>query len=147
VSKVREFHHAFGLGAPAYPPLAIDPELVRLRGRLIREEYEELLAELHALAHADNPVRVAELLAKVLKEAIDLCYVAEGTAIAFGLPFDRAYDEVHRSNMSKLGADGKPIVRSDGKVLKGPNYFEADMGQFVHIIESEASDEDRNSDR
>jgi predicted HAD superfamily Cof-like phosphohydrolase len=145
VSKVREFHRAFGLGAPEYPPLSVDPELVRLRGRLIREEYEELLAELHALAHADNPVRVAELLGKVLKEVVDLCYVAEGTAVAFGLPFDAAYAEVHRSNMSKLGADGKPIMRNDGKVMKGPNYVEADMEQFIAIIESEESHEDHNS--
>jgi predicted HAD superfamily Cof-like phosphohydrolase len=140
MSRVAAFHRRFGHPAPEYPPLVPDPELVRFRARLVREEFEELLAELHALAHADDPVRIAELLGNVLKESCDLAYVAEGTAIALGLPFDRAYDEVHRSNMSKTPA-------RDGvheKPSKGPNYFKANMGQFVAIIESEAS-HDENS--
>jgi predicted HAD superfamily Cof-like phosphohydrolase len=108
---------------------------VRFRGRLIREEYEELLAELHALAHADDPMRVAELLQRVLKEVCDLCYVAEGTAIALGLPFAEAADEVHRSNMSK-----DPPGGPNQKAVKGESYFKADMSKFVSIIEAEAEE-------
>ena len=131
MGKVRDFHRRFGHHEPPYPPLQPDPELVRLRLRLVREEYEELRAELTALAHAKDPRRVNELLQKVLKETIDLCYVAEGTAVALGMPFEEAYDEVHRSNMSKTpnGPYAKPT--------KGPTYFDADMSKFVSIIEED----------
>ncbi len=84
-------------------------------------------------------MRAAELLAKVLKEVADLCYVAEGTAVAFGLPFAAAFDEVHRSNMSK-----DPPKGANQKAVKGDSYFKADMAQFVSIIEGE-SHEDHDS--
>jgi predicted HAD superfamily Cof-like phosphohydrolase len=77
-------------------------------------------------------VRAAELLGNVLKEVCDLCYVAEGTAVAFGLPFAAAFDEVHRSNMSK-----DPPKGPNQKAVKGDSYFKANMAQFVGIIESE----------
>lgn len=90
---------------------------------------------MHALAHADDPVRVAELYGKVLKEVCDLCYVAEGTAVALGLPFEAAEAEVHNSNMSK-----DPPTGPNQKAVKGKSYFKADMGKFVSIIEAEVSD-------
>jgi predicted HAD superfamily Cof-like phosphohydrolase len=136
MSRVKKFHERYGHPAPPMPPLVPDPELVRFRGRLIREEYEELMAELQALCYADDPVRCVELMQKVLKETIDLCYVVEGTAIALGLPFEAAYDEVHRSNMSKTPAG------PGTKPTKGPNYFDADMSRFVSIIEGESHDTD-----
>ena len=131
MSCVRDFHLRFGHPAPSVPPLLPDPELVRFRGRLVREEFEELMAELNALTYADDPIRAAELLRNVLKEAVDLCYVAEGTAVALGLPFDAAYDEVHRSNMSKT-----PPAGPHQKAQKGSTYFKADMEKFVRIIEA-----------
>lgn len=134
MTKVAEFHKAFDLPAPPWPPLRPDPDLVRLRMRLIREEYEEVMEELSQLARATDPEKVVELLRNTLKELVDLCYVAEGAAVSLGLPYDAAYKEVHKSNMSKLGADGNPIRRPDGKVLKGPNYQPADMRQFVGDI-------------
>ena len=57
----------------------------------------------------------------------DLLYVVYGAAHAFGIPIDECFEEVHNSNMSKLGADEKPIYREDGKVLKGPNFYEPNL--------------------
>jgi predicted HAD superfamily Cof-like phosphohydrolase len=105
--------------------------LVRLRARLIREEFEEVMADLAKLAAAKDIHRQLELLQALLKELADLRYVTEGAAVSLGLPFEDAFKEVHRSNMSKLGEDGRPVKRPDGKVLKGPNYREADMTQLV----------------
>ena len=135
MSRVRDFHLRYGHPAPAYPPLVTDPDLVRFRLRLIREEFKELEAELTALAHADDPARVNELLQKVLKEVCDLCYVSEGTAVAFGLPFDAAYDEVHRSNMSK-----DPPTGPNKKAVKGDAYFKADMARLIGVVEGESDD-------
>lgn len=154
-TPVREFHEAFGLPAPQHPSQP-DTELVRLRMRLIREEFEEVMEELTWFSRnmSDPDVRASaewrqvawevlnEKHRRLLKELSDLRYVVEGTAVAFGLDISGAYMEVHRSNMSKLGEDGKPVLREDGKVLKGPNYFEADMSKFVpDIIDVEVVDE------
>lgn len=102
--------------------------------RLIREECEEVVEELSKLARTQDPDKATEIYRRLLKELADLIYVAEGCAVSFGLPIEDAYREVHSSNMSKLGKDGKPIYREDGKVLKGPNYREANMEQFVPEI-------------
>ena len=138
MSIVRLFHGSFGLPAPDVIPLRPNPDDVRLRARLIREEFEEVMAELTYLAHPHTPDETMEGFQRLLKELADLRYVTEGCAVTFGLPIESAYREVHRSNMSKLGEDGKPITREDGKVLKGPGYTEADMKQFVpDIIDQE----------
>jgi predicted HAD superfamily Cof-like phosphohydrolase len=100
----------------------------------VREEYEEVMREFAYLSHAHTPDEVVEGLRRLLKELADLRYVVEGAAVSFGLPFEEAFSEVHRSNMSKLGPDGQPMYREDGKVLKGPGYFEADMTRFVPSI-------------
>lgn len=57
----------------------------------------------------------------------DLLYVVTGAALVYGIDLDAVFDEVQLSNMSKLGADGRPVVRADGKILKGPNFFEPDI--------------------
>jgi len=67
----------------------------------------------------------------LLKELADLVYVVYGTAVSLGLNLDEALERVHESNMSKLGEDGKPIYREDGKVLKGSNYKEPYLGDLV----------------
>lgn len=135
MSHVRDFHLRYGHPAPPYPPLITDPDLVRFRLRLVKEEFKELEAELTALAHADDPVRVNELLQNVLKEVADLCYVAEGTAVAFGLPFEAAVEEVHRSNMSK-----DPPTAPNQKAKKGASYFKADMAKLIGIVEGVSDD-------
>lgn len=140
MSVTAEFHKAFNLPAPSHPPRQPDPELVRLRLRLIGEEFKEVRDELEYLAHDHTPDEVVAGYRRLLKELADLRYVAEGCAVTFALPIDPAYEEVHRSNMSKLGPDGEPLYREDGKVLKGPNYTEADMKQFVpSIIEGDTT--------
>jgi predicted HAD superfamily Cof-like phosphohydrolase len=107
---VTEFHEAFGLMVNSVPVLP-DTATRDLRKKLLAEEYTE-----YTTAEAeDDIVEIADALA-------DLIYIACGTAVAYGIPLDRVFAEVHSSNMSKLGNDGKPIYRDDGKVLKGPNY-------------------------
>ena len=84
---------------------------------LIVEEFKELL-EADALLYRKN----SSIHADALKELADLVYVCYQYAENMGWFLDEALDRVHKSNMSKLGDDGKPLYREDGKVLKGPNY-------------------------
>jgi predicted HAD superfamily Cof-like phosphohydrolase len=93
--------------------------LNKLRADLIREEGREAG---EALESGD--------LEHTAKELADLVYVAYGAAVTLGIDLDRAVAEVHRSNMSKL-VDGRPVMRADGKVLKGPNYQPPDMSACV----------------
>lgn len=114
--------------------------VLSMRLCLIREEAEEVEDAVCLLA---DKVFNAELLgidmteeikaakAVLLKELCDLQYVLSGFAVTFGLPLDEAFKRVHESNMSKLGPDGKPIYRDDGKVLKGPNYKKPDLSDLV----------------
>ena len=114
--------------------------VLSMRLCLIREEAEEVEDAVCLLA---DKVFNAELLgidmteeikaakAALLKELCDLQYVLSGFAVTFGLPFDEAFKRVHESNMSKLGPDGKPVYREDGKVLKGPNYKKPDLSDLV----------------
>jgi len=113
--KVKEFMEAFGQEVKESPELA-DHKTACLRLKLILEEFEEL-EDAQAEGHL---VGIADALS-------DLLYVVYGTAHTFGIPIDKCFNEVHNSNMSKLGADGKPIFRDDGKVLKGPNFYEPDL--------------------
>jgi predicted HAD superfamily Cof-like phosphohydrolase len=92
-----------------------------LRVELIREELEELK---EAIANSDA-VEVADALT-------DLLYVVYGAGHAFGMDLDRCFKEVHASNMSKLGDDGKPIHREDGKVMKGPDFFQPNLHKCLN---------------
>lgn len=99
--------------------LSSDLDLLKMRTKLIEEETKEVVQEtLWEDAYGNPKIDRAELT----KELADLLYVTYGFAVTFGLPIDEVFERVHRSNMSKLGDDGKPIYRDDGKVLKGPNY-------------------------
>jgi len=93
-----------------------------LRLELIREEYEELE---EAIENRDL-VEVADALT-------DLLYVIYGAGHAFGIDLDACYTEVHYSNMSKLGPDGKPLYRDDGKVMKGPEFWEPQLAEVLGI--------------
>lgn len=111
LEKVDEFHRAFHVPTRSLPGLPGNDRR-SLRADLLKEEYcEYLYAE-----YTDNLLRIADALA-------DMVVIICGTALEYGIPLDRVFEEVHRSNMSKLGADGKPVYREDGKVLKGPGYF------------------------
>ena len=93
---------------------------------LIAEEFKEFF-EAEEMLFRDNP-KFAE---EALKELADLVYVAYQYAENMGWHLDEALDRVHKSNMSKLGEDGKPIYREDGKVLKGPNYKKPNLSDLI----------------
>ncbi len=109
--QVRDFHRAFDLPVREVPDIEVGPEQVSLRVALLEEE----IGELRDAAHAGDLVGIADALA-------DIVYVAYGSAHVYGIDLDAVLDEVHASNMTKLGADGRPIHRADGKVIKGPAY-------------------------
>ena len=113
---MEEFHKAFNHPVGGDEGMTI--ENIRLRTKLIFEEGLELDKELW------NIVQTGKISPNLLKEGADLLYVLLGTFVSLGLNYQliEAYRRVHISNMSKLGPDGKPIYREDGKVLKGPSY-------------------------
>lgn len=130
LQQVQEFHETYGLPVENAPHIA-DKKTNLLRINLLAEELDELK---EALEQGD--------MVETLDALIDLQYVLDGAFLSFGLHDvkDAAFNEVHRSNMSKLGEDGKPIRReSDGKVMKGPNYFKPDMAQFIKDNKEEAA--------
>ena len=95
-------------------------KIVELRHELIREELEEL-------KQAINEKDIKE----VADALTDILYVTYGAGHAFGIDLDKCFDEVQKSNMSKLGLDGEPIYNEIGKVMKGPNYFKPDLNKFL----------------
>lgn len=126
---VREFHEAFG--HPIDTEMTWD--LLTLRYKLLFEEFTELKEE---LAVAGTEITVQGKVSnktkeRILKEMADLQYVLSGLAVIMGLPLHVAFNRVHKSNMSKLGLDGRPITREDGKILKGPNYSPPDLEDLV----------------
>ena len=125
VDQVKEFNKAFNLPVPDKPTL--DEESVPLQILLMREEFDEMIA---AYESSD--------IVEVLDGLIDMQYILDGLFIKFGMADIKevAFDEVHASNMSKLGEDGKPILREDGKILKGPNYFKPNLAQFLELTEA-----------
>lgn len=118
--QVAEFHRAYELPLRDSPSLEVDAGQVRLRQALIEEEVREL----QEAATAVDLVGVADALA-------DIVYVAYGTAHVYGIDLDAVLDEVHASNMTKLGADGRPVRRADGKILKGPGYRPPDIAAVL----------------
>jgi len=116
---VGDFMEAFGQDVniePTWP----DFSTRELRLELIQEEVDELG---EAMEQRDM-VGIADALT-------DILYVVYGTGHSYGIDLDECFQEVHSSNMSKLGEDGKPIRRDDGKILKGPNYFEPDLESIL----------------
>ena len=114
IEAVKAFHTAFKLGYRETPKADLGKAKNLLRYKLMREENEEYLEA----ANANDLVEVADALG-------DMLYILCGTIIEHGLQhkIEEVFEEIQRSNMSKLGEDGEPIYREDGKVLKGPNYF------------------------
>ncbi len=122
IAAVHEFHSAFGLGIENSPTAKLDIKKNLLRYELMREENEEYLEA----ANNNDLVEVADALG-------DMLYILCGTIIEHGMQdkIEEVFNEIQRSNMSKLGADGKPIYREDGKVLKGPNYFKPKIKEIL----------------
>ena len=118
-SKVGTFMKTFGQEVKTKPSFSTD-KINKLRIDLIKEELEELT---EAMNNKD--------LLEVADALTDILYVTYGAGTAFGINLDKCFEEVHNSNMSKLGSDGKPIYNESGKVMKGPNYFKPNLGKFV----------------
>ena len=118
-TRVMDFMNNFGQEVK-YNPEFPDEKVQKLRISLIEEELEELK---EAMGKEDI-VGVADALT-------DILYVTYGAGAAFGIDLDKCFKEVHSSNMSKLDRDGLPIYREDGKILKGPNYFEPNLEKIV----------------
>lgn len=126
--QVSEFHRAMGQPIADKPT---DPDFrrVRLRLRLIAEEFAEFCAAIGYpidLPDFDASWNGSFDMVKAADALADLDYVIEGTRLEFGINGQPIADEVHRSNMSKL-LDGKPVIRDDGKILKGPNFAPPDI--------------------
>tara|TARA_Y100000591_G_C21675448_1_gene615192 strand:- start:503 stop:874 length:372 start_codon:yes stop_codon:yes gene_type:complete len=117
--KVGKFMETFGQEVKSKSSLSSD-EINNLRISLIEEELLELK---HAIDQK-NLLEVADALT-------DLLYVTYGAGHAFGIDLDKCFDEVQKSNMSKLDSNGKPIYNEKGKVLKGPNYFKPNLSDFL----------------
>ena len=117
--KVKTFMQTFGQEVKSKPSFSSD-KINELRYNLIREELDELK---QAMNNKDI-LEVADALT-------DILYVTYGAGHAFGIDLDKCFDEVQRSNMSKLDKDGKPIYNEHGKVMKGPDYFKPDLKKFT----------------
>lgn len=122
IAAVTLFHDTYGLDREGTPTANLPKAKNELRFNLMKEENEEYLEA----ANAGDLVEVADALG-------DMLYILCGTIIEHGMQdkIEEVFNEIQRSNMSKLGADGKPIYRDDGKVLKGPNYFKPDIKSIL----------------
>ena len=118
--KVGLFMKTFGQEVKNKTELSTE-KINLLRISLIKEELEEL----QQAVRENNILEVADALT-------DILYVTYGAGHAFGINLDKCFNEVQESNMSKLGENGKPIYKENGKVMKGPNYFKPDLSKFVN---------------
>ena len=116
---VKKFMEAFGqkvINKTQFP----DEKTMNLRYDLIKEELNEL----------EQAMKTRDLT-EVADALTDILYVTYGAGCAYGIDLDKCFKEVQRANMSKLGSDGKPIYNEKGKVMKGPNYSEPNLKQFL----------------
>ena len=122
IKAVQQFHESFKLGIHQSPIANLGKAKNNLRFNLMAEENEEYLEA----ANDNDLVEVADALG-------DMLYILCGTILEHGMQhkIEEVFDEIQRSNMSKLGADGNPIYREDGKVLKGPSYFKPDIKKIL----------------
>jgi len=122
IKAVQEFHEAFKIGYRTRLKADLGIAKNTLRFDLMKEENEEYLEA----ANNNDMIEVADALG-------DMLYILCGTIIEHGMQhkIEAVFEEIQRSNMSKLGADGQPIYREDGKVLKGPNYFKPNIKQIL----------------
>lgn len=122
IKAVKKFHKAFGIGFEKEPVARLDDTKLKLRFDLMQEENEEY----YEAAKNGDLVEVADALG-------DMLYILCGTIIEHGMQdkITEVFNEIQRSNMSKLGSDGKPIYREDGKVMKGPTYFKPNIAEIL----------------
>jgi len=123
LDSVKLFHETYKIGYSYDPIASLGPEKNKLRFKLMSEENEEYIDA----ANNNDIIEVADALG-------DMLYILCGTIIEHGMQdiIEPVFDEIQKSNMSKLGEDGNPIYREDGKVMKGPNYFKPDFKKFFN---------------
>ncbi|MGX7826098.1 MazG nucleotide pyrophosphohydrolase domain-containing protein [Actinokineospora sp. 24-640] len=119
--SVLEFHTTFGLPVNATPTREVGDDLAKLRVDLLEEE----VGEFADASKRQDVIGLADALG-------DIVYVAYGAAATYGIDLDSVLAEIHRSNMSKLGADGRPVYRNDGKVLKSALYTAPDIAAVLN---------------
>ena len=121
LNAVKDFHDTFGLNYNDSPTVDLGKKIIDLRFNLMKEENEEYIEA----ARNNDIIEVADALG-------DMLYILCGTIIEHGMSdiIEDVFDEIQKSNMSKLGSDGEPIYREDGKVMKGPNYFKPNFSKF-----------------
>ncbi|MGB1370360.1 MAG: hypothetical protein ACPH4M_06120 [Flavobacteriaceae bacterium] len=123
IEAVQRFHDAFKIGYRTSPKANLGDSKNQLRFDLMKEENEEYFEA----AQNNDLVEVADALG-------DMLYILCGTIIEHGLQhkIEAVFEEIQRSNMSKLGEDGQPLYREDGKVLKGPKYFKPNIESILN---------------
>jgi predicted HAD superfamily Cof-like phosphohydrolase len=123
IDSVKQFHKTYKIGYSDKPLASLGDDKNRLRFKLMSEENDEYLAA----ANNNDMIEVADALG-------DMLYILCGTIIEHGMQdkIEEIFDEIQKSNLSKLGEDGKPIYRNDGKVMKGPNYFKPDISKVLN---------------
>lgn len=123
INLVKEFHEIFGLEFHETPTVEVSERIIELRHRLMAEENDEYLEA----ARNKDLVQIADALG-------DKLYILFGTIIAHGLQhkIQEVFEEIHRSNLSKLNENGKPIYREDGKILKSNRYFLPDISSVLN---------------
>ena len=122
IDAVKDFNEAFKIKYSKNQKADLDESTIELRYRLMQEENDEYLEA----ARKKDLVEIADALG-------DKLYILCGTILAHGLQdkIVEVFDEIQRSNMSKLSADGTPVIREDGKILKGPNYFKPNIKSIL----------------
>ena len=140
---VLQFHRTYSMPIQPFTSPTLDYERLGMRMSLIAEEFAELMGAVYGpRARAIIEEATAQAVASdegerdVIESAdalADLVYVIYGMALETGIDLAAVLAEVQRSNMSKLGADGRPVYREDGKVLKGPGYFPPDVAGVLGI--------------
>ena len=117
--SVKKFMEVFGQEVKTKAEFPSE-KIIKLRYNLIKEELDEFEQALK-----DQDIK------EVADALTDILYVTYGAGHAFGIDLNKCFDEVQRSNMSKLGDDGKPIYNEQGKVMKGPKYFQPDLSKYI----------------
>lgn len=123
MNSVKEFHQVFGLDHHEAPRADVGQNIIELRHRLMAEENDEYLEA----AKNNDLIQIADALG-------DKLYILCGTIIAHGLQHKivEVFEEIHRSNMSKLDETGQPVYREDGKIMKSRRYFQPDIASVLY---------------
>lgn len=124
---IQEFHYKFNQRLSAHAHLPEEEER-KLRRMLLSEEYKE-----YVQAEENND------LVNIAEELADMIYIIYGTACSYGIPLDEVIREIHDANMKKLGPDGKPSYREDGKLLKPAGWVKADIRQLINKYNQKAA--------